>query len=100
MRWLASRQRPTVRFYQGKERNEDIVGRNVGGSRQRVVFMRTEDLFRELEIIFYKLVERRIKKKIPVRLFGLDSSARREKERGPKELVNSKNFAAGIMNLW
>ncbi len=86
-----SRQRPTVRFYQGTEEMKIVLEEMLAEADSVLCFGAPEDLFRELGDYFYKLVERRIKKKIPVRLLALDSArARERKERGPKELRTVK----------
>ncbi len=85
------RKRPTVRFYQGTEEMKIVLEEMMAEADSVLCFGAPEDLFRELGDYFYKLVERRIKKKIPVRLLALDSArARERKERGPKELRTVK----------
>ena len=81
------RRRPTVRFYQGKEEMKIVLEEMLAEADSVLCFGAPEDLFRELGDYFYKLVERRIKKKIPVRLLALDSARARERQtKGPKEL--------------
>lgn len=85
------RRRPTVRFYQGTEEMKIVLEEMMAEADSVLCFGAPEDLFRELGDYFYKLVERRVKKKIPVRLLALDSArARERKERGPKELRTVK----------
>jgi|SRR3989339_703127 len=81
------RKRPTVRFYQGKDEMKIVLEEMLAEADSVLCFGAPEDLFRELGDYFYRLVERRIKKKIPVRLLALDSARARERQtKGPKEL--------------
>lgn len=85
------RRRPTVRFYQGKEEMRIVLEEMTAEADSVLCFGAPEDLFRELGDYFYKFVERRVKKKISVRLLALDSARARERQaRGPKELRTVK----------
>ncbi len=89
--WGKSRLRPTVRFYQGKEEMKIVLEEILAEADELFTFASPEDLFRELGDYFYSFVEKRVKKKIPVRMIACDSEMTRErKQLGPKELRTVK----------
>jgi len=81
-----ARIRPTVRFYQGKEGMKIILDEILNEAKELLAFNSVEDLFTVLPE-FPKFVEKRLKKKIPVRVILRESKKARERQRfGPKEL--------------
>jgi len=81
------RKRPTVRYYQGTEQMKIVLEEILEEADEVMSFAAPEDLFRELGDYFYGFVKRRIAKKIPVRMIGVESEKTREREKlGIKEI--------------
>jgi sugar-specific transcriptional regulator TrmB len=85
------RKRPTVRFYQGHEQMKIVLEEMLEEADVLLSFAAPEDLFRELGDYFNKFVEKRVKRKIPVRMIAADSPKARERQRiGLQELRTVK----------
>jgi len=99
-----SRHRPTVRFYQGKEEMKIVLEEILSEADVLLSFASPEDLFRELGEYFDKFVERRIKKKIPVRMIASNSAKTKERaELGARHLRVTKILPASYVyhgNKW
>src|SRR4030042_3382060 len=63
----SSKDRPTVRFYQGKEQMKMILDEILKEAKELIAFGSPTDIFTTLGKIFPKFVAKRVKKKIPVR---------------------------------
>ena len=86
-----AKQRPTVRFYQGKNGMKMILEELLDEADEMLSFSSAEDLFRELGDYFDKFVERRVKKKIPARVILNESKKAQERKRlGPQHLRQVK----------
>jgi len=85
-----ARIRPTVRFYQGKEGMRIILDEMLDEAKELQAFNSVVDLFSILPD-FNKFVERRVKKKVPIRVILRESEKARERQRlGPKQLRTVK----------
>ena len=76
-----SRQRPSVRLYQGKGQMKLVLEEMLNEADILLSFAAPEDLFRELGDYYLEYVKRRIKRKLPVRLIATDSPKARERQR-------------------
>jgi len=82
-----AKNRPTVRFYQGKDGMKIILEEVLDGADELLSFSSAEDLFRELGVYFNKFVEKRVKRKIPARVILNESKKAQERKRlGPQHL--------------
>jgi len=101
-----SRNRPSLRFYQGKDGMKLILEEILNEAKELIAFGSAEDLFRELGDYFPKFVEQRIKNKIPLRVILQDSEKARERKRlGPEQLRQVKLIADkygqhGLIYVW
>ena len=101
-----TKNQPIVRFYQGKQEIKSILEKTLGEAKEILSFTSIEDLFTSLEYFFPKFVQRRIKKKIPVRTILRESSKARERKiLGPQQLrqvriMPSKYEHHGSMFIW
>ena len=75
-----ARHRPTVRFYEGKEQMKIVLEEILAEADDLWCFASPEDLFRVLGDYFDKFVERRVKKKIPIRMLAADSPKTRDRQ--------------------
>jgi HTH-type transcriptional regulator, sugar sensing transcriptional regulator len=87
-----SRNKPTTRFYEGKQGMKIILEEILDEAKEIMSFVSADDLFSELGDDFYKFVEKRFKKKIPVKvLFSQDTPKARERQKlGPSQLRQVK----------
>ena len=86
-----AKDRPTVRFYQGKDGMKIILEEILDEADELLSFSSAEDLFRELGDYFDKFVESRVKKKIPARVILNESKKAQERKRlGPQHLRQVK----------
>ncbi len=101
-----AKNQPVVRFYQGKQEIKNILEKTLQEAREIVAFTSVDDIFSTLEYFFPKFVQKRVKKKIPVRVILRESSkARERKTSGPQELrqvkiMPSKYEHHGVMLMW
>ena len=99
------RHRPTVRFYEGKDGVERILGEILFEATRLYAFASADDLFGTIES-FETFVRRRVQKKIFLHVILRDSPKARERQKkGPHELREvrlispSYNFH-GLTYLW
>lgn len=86
-----AKERPKVRFYQGKEGMKQILEEVLKDKQECLCFSSADDLFETLGDDFLKFVQQRIKLKIPTRVILKDSPVARERQRlGLKELRKVK----------
>lgn len=76
---------PIVRFYQGKQEIKSVLEDILKGADELLSFTSAEDLFTSLEYYFPKFVQKRIKKKIPVRAILRASEKAKERKRLGKQ---------------
>ncbi|HBH46244.1 MAG TPA: hypothetical protein DDX47_02665, partial [Candidatus Jacksonbacteria bacterium] len=82
-----ARERPTVRFYQGKPGMKQIFEEILADRAEVLAFSSADDLLNCLGEYWTKFVQRRIKLKIPVRTILRDTPQARERQRlGQTEL--------------
>lgn len=99
-----SRQRPTVRFYEGKG-GIQIVLNEILAEANELLGIAADEVFRELEF-FKNFTTRRKKNKIPIRLILPDSPGARERQRvGPQnlrqvKLIPTRHIFHGLMYIW
>ena len=102
----SSRKRPSVRFYEGKDGMKLILKEVLDEANELVSFGSAQDLFVELGDYFHNFVEKRIKKKIPVRVLLRDSKKARERKNLDKvhirqiRLLPDKYPFHGIIFIW
>lgn len=101
-----AKSQPTVRFYQGKRGLQTVIEEMLEEPKEILAISSSEDIFNVLEDYFPRFVERRIKKKIPIRTIFKDSpKARERKALGPQQLRKAKllpkdyQFSA-MLALW
>jgi len=100
-----ARNRPTVRFYQGKQEMKLILHELLKEAKKLIAFSSADDLFSTLPD-FPKFVKKRIKKKIPVRVILRESPKARERQKlGFKQLRQVKIIPEfydyhGIIFVW
>ncbi|MFH1292475.1 MAG: helix-turn-helix domain-containing protein [bacterium] len=102
-----SQNRPTTRFYQGNQGMRMILEEILNEAKELMSFASVDDLFEELGDYFYKFVEKRIKKKIPVKvLLCVDSPKARERQKlAPMQLRQIKILSGdhqhhGLIYIW
>jgi len=101
-----TKERPTVRFYQGKEQMKMILREILKDANEFVAIGSADDVFKGIGDYFYKFVKERVKRKIPIRVIIPDSAKARERRRlGHKELrqtkiINKKYFHHGMVFIW
>jgi len=101
-----SRARPSVRFYQGEEQMKIVLDEILDEASELICFGVSEDLLRILGDYHKTFLEKRIKRKISLRLILRDSSTARERQRlGPQQLrqvkiVPNKFSYHGIVYVW
>ncbi|HCP08405.1 MAG TPA: hypothetical protein DIT25_01230 [Candidatus Moranbacteria bacterium] len=102
----AFKSQPTVRFYEGKENMKLILEEILDEADEIMGLSSAEDLFEILGDYWPKFLEKRIKKKIPVRTILRESEkARERKELGISELrqvrLMPKNYVHhGLILMW
>lgn len=102
----SSRQRPSVRFYQGEDQMKIILDEILDESKELICFGISEDLFRILGNYHKTFLEKRIKRKIFLRLILRDSPTAKERQRlAPQHLrqvkiVSNKFVYHGIVYVW
>ncbi len=100
-----TKNQPKVRFYQGKQGIKTVLNETLE-AHELVGFSSVEDLFTSLENYFPKFVEKRIKKKIPLKVIMRDSpESRKRKTLGREQLrevriIPSQYQHHGGMLLW
>lgn len=101
-----SRQKPTVRFYQGKEQIKLILEEILNEAQELYSFAVAEDLLTILGDYHKWFLTQRLKKKIPLKLILKDSKTAKERqELGQKELrqvkiVPNKYDFHGLIYIW
>ena len=86
-----ARRRPTVRFYQGKEKMKIILEEIVSEAESLVCFASSDDYLSELDEEHRSFLRKRILAKIPVRVIARDSAKARERQKlGQQELRQMK----------
>ena len=101
-----SRQRPSVRFYQGKEQMQIVLDEALDEAKELVAFGVSEDLLNLMGSYHKNFVKIRIRKKIPLRLILRDSPTAHERKRiGQQELRLVKIVPAnydyhGLIYIW
>ena len=97
--------RPTVRFYQGIDGMKIVLEEILAEAKELQAFGSADDLFRTLPD-FHKFVEKRKKKKIPVRVILRDSEKARERQQsGQKDLrvvrlISDQYQFHGLIYVW
>ena len=82
-----AKERPTVRFYQGKEGMKQVFEEMLSDKKDILAFSSADDLFKCLGGYWPKFIEKRRKSKILVRAILRDSPKARERQQlGPQEL--------------
>lgn len=100
-----ARIRPTVRFYQGTSGMRIVLNEILEEAKELLAFNSVDDLFAILPE-FPKFVEKRKKKKIPVRVILRDSKRARERQRsGQKDLravriISDQYQFHGLIYVW
>ncbi|MCH7493032.1 helix-turn-helix domain-containing protein [Patescibacteria group bacterium] len=100
-----ARIRPTVRFYQGIDGMKIVLEEILAEAKELQAFGSADDLFRTLPD-FHKFVEKRKKKKIPVRVILRDSEKARERQQsGQKDLrvvrlISDQYQFHGLIYVW
>lgn len=101
-----SRERPAIRFYQGRTGMRTVLEEILEEARELRAIASAEDLFRALGKEFPRFVQDRFKKKIPARVILRASPKAEERKRlGPSELrevrIISEHFVfQGMIYLW
>jgi len=101
-----SRQRPAVRFYQGKDQMQIILNEVLDEAEELIAFGVSEDLLSLMSDYHKTFIATRLKRKIPLRIILRDSStARQRKQLGTGELRNVKIIPAthnyhGLTYVW
>ena len=104
--WGQAKNRPAVRFYQGKEGMVSILKDVLSEAKEMLSFSSPGDLFATLDDYFPQFVRERTKRKILVKAILLDSpKARERKKLGPSELREVRIFPAqyqhnAIVFMW
>ena len=100
-----SRQRPSVRFYEGKEGATLILREILDEARELIGFASVDDVFRQIDR-FDLFTEERIKRKIPIRVIMRDSPRAHERQQlGPQQLREVKIVPVhpifhGMLLIW
>jgi len=101
-----AKNRPTVRFYQGPAGMRIILEEILAEAKELMAFNHAEDLFVVLGDCWSEFVEKRMAKKIPVRVILRDTAKGRERQRlGLKELRDVRLISAdyefhGMIFIW
>ena len=83
----AAKNRPTVRFYQGKQGMKIILNELLDEAKELLSFSSADDLLDILGKEWPGFVERRVKRKIPARVILRESTKARERQKlGPQQL--------------
>lgn len=104
--YASAKNKPSVRFYQGKEGMKIILKEILAQAKEIKSFSSADDLFDVLGDYWPDFLKQRIKAKIPARIILVDSKkARERRERGPKELretriVSEKYTHHGLIIIW
>lgn len=104
--YKSAKEKPSVRYYQGKEGMKIILGEILDEAKEIIAFSSSDDLFVTLSDYWPKFVSERKKNKIPVRTILRESSkAQERKETGPQELrevriIPSKYEHHGLVMIW
>ena len=86
-----AKNRPQVRFFQGKESIKQIYHEIIEDKKEGLIFSSVEDLFSKFKEIHLNFVEQRKKNSIPVRILIRDSElARKRQASGVKDLRTIK----------
>lgn len=103
---LKSKVQPEVRFYQGKKGLKTVIEEMLEEKNEILAISSTDDLFNVLEFYFPKFVQRRIKRKIPIRtIFRESEKARERKALGKEQLRKAKLMPKeyefhGVIAIW
>lgn len=103
---IKSKIQPEVRFYQGKRGLKIVLEEGLEERNEILALSSTEDIFDTLEFYFPKFVQKRIKRKIPIRTIFRDSpKARERKALGKEQLRKAKLLPKeyefhGAIALW
>ena len=102
-----TRNRPRVRFYQGKEAMKLIMEEILSEAKELECFGAIDDLLKETGDYHEKFVERRIKNKIPLRVILKDTKTARTRKllgaqqlRKVKLMVDSSIDSQGLIFIW
>ncbi|MFA6424279.1 MAG: helix-turn-helix domain-containing protein [Candidatus Magasanikbacteria bacterium] len=101
-----SRNRPTVRFYQGREQMRIVLDEILKEADELCAFSVAEDLLNVLGDYHTEFLRKRIKNRIPLRIILRDSATARERQRlGPQQLrtvklMSNKYEFHGLMYIW
>ncbi|MCL5010789.1 MAG: helix-turn-helix domain-containing protein [Patescibacteria group bacterium] len=88
---LKSRFQPTVRFYQGKRGIYEVLDEILREAKELLSFNSPRDVFAELNNFLNRFVQKRVSKKIPIKIICWDSPLARERQKlGPKQLRQMK----------
>ncbi|MDO8626538.1 MAG: helix-turn-helix domain-containing protein [Candidatus Magasanikbacteria bacterium] len=101
-----TRRRPSIRFYEGKNEIEIIFDEILNEADTLLGLSSSDDLFRELSSVHKQFLERRISKKIPLRVILRDTPHARARQaagknelREVKLLPNTSEFH-GLIYIW
>lgn len=101
----SNKQRPSVRFYEGKSGMKLILNEILSEAKEILCFSSAEDLFGTIEE-FSEFVKQRVKAKIPIKVILRNTEkAQERKQLGPSELrqvkLISKDFEYhGLIYIW
>jgi len=101
-----SRNRPTVRFYQGKDQMKIVLDELLDEADSAICFGVAEDLLRVLGEYHEGFLKKRIKNRIPLRVILRDSATARDRQRlgiqqlREVKLVSNKYEFHGLIYVW
>lgn len=82
---------PSVRFYQGKKGIYEVLDEILREAKEVLSFNSPRDVYGELNNFLNRFVQKRVKKKIPIKIICWDSALARERQKlGPKQLRQMK----------
>jgi len=102
----ASRHRPTVRFYQGKNQMKLVLDELLNEADEAICFGVADDLLRVLGDYHEEFLKKRIKNRIPLRLILRDSPVARDRQRLGQQhlrdvrLISNKYEFHGLAYVW
>lgn len=103
---LSAHLQPSVRFYQGKKGIYEMLEEILREAKEILSFNSPRDVYGELENFLPRFVQKRIKKKIPIKIICWDSPLARERQKlGPPQLRQMKIIPAkyqfhGSVLIW